>query len=79
MGCGLVIGLLFIVDLLCYLEANSRTSGESILLRNKEGHPASEDEEREVEECDYRQQSHIHSEANSGESDSDKVCTSGTD
>ena len=73
MGYGLVIGLLFIVDLLCYLEANSRTSGECILLRNKEG----QDEEKE--ECDYRQQSHDHSEANSGKSDSDKVRTSGTD
>ena len=66
-------GLLFIVQLLCYLEASSRTSGQSILLRDTGGHPNSEDEDIKVEECDYRQQSHDHSEANSGESDSDQV------
>lgn len=59
------------MQLLCYLEASGGTSEQSILLRDNGGHPTTED--IKVEECDYRQLSHDHSEANGGGSDSDQV------
>ena len=73
MCCCPLTGLLFIVQLLCYLEASGGTSEQSILLRDNGGHPTTEDEDIKVKECDHRQQSHDHSEANGSGSDSDQV------
>ena len=56
-----------------FIEASGRISEQSILLRDNGGHPNSENKDMKVEECDYQQQSHDHSEANSGGSDSDQV------